>query len=76
MDGANGLAGGMAAIGFVFYVLAALVQGDMHFALVSLVVVSSSLAFLAFNFGKARVFMGDAGSIPLGFLAAAVGLLG
>ena len=76
MDGANGLAGGMAAIGFVFYVLAALAQGDMHFALVSLVVVSSSLAFLAFNFGKARVFMGDAGSIPLGFLAAAIGLLG
>ena len=76
MDGANGLAGGMAAIGFGFYALAAVLQGDLNFALMNLVIVGSSLAFLAFNFGKAKVFMGDAGSIPLGFLAAAIGLLG
>ena len=76
MDGANGLAGGMAAIGFGFYALAAVVQGDMHFAVVNLVVVSSSVAFLVFNFGRARVFMGDAGSIPMGFLSAAIGLIG
>jgi UDP-N-acetylmuramyl pentapeptide phosphotransferase/UDP-N-acetylglucosamine-1-phosphate transferase len=76
MDGANGIAGGMAAIGFSFYALAAGVQGDIHFAVVNLVVVSSSLAFLVFNFGRARVFMGDAGSIPMGFLSAVIGLIG
>jgi UDP-N-acetylmuramyl pentapeptide phosphotransferase/UDP-N-acetylglucosamine-1-phosphate transferase len=34
------------------------------------------LGFLVFNFAPARVFLGDAGSAPLGFLAAALGLLG
>ena len=76
MDGANGLAGGMAVIGFSFYALASGLANDINFALMNLVVVGASLAFLVFNFGRARVFMGDAGSIPLGFLAAALGLLG
>jgi len=34
------------------------------------------MGFLTHNFPPARVFMGDAGSIPLGFLAAALGVLG
>ena len=76
MDGANGLAGGMAAIGFGFYALAAWLASDVNFALMSLAIVAASLAFLTFNFGKAMVFMGDAGSIPLGFLAGVIGLLG
>jgi UDP-GlcNAc:undecaprenyl-phosphate GlcNAc-1-phosphate transferase len=37
---------------------------------------AAALGFLYYNFNPARVFMGDAGSIPLGFLAAAFGLLG
>ena len=76
MDGANGLAGGMAVLGFGFYALVAGLSGDLNFAFMNLVIVGSSLAFLCFNFGKAKVFMGDAGSIPLGFLAAAIGLFG
>ena len=76
MDGANGLAGGMAVIGFGFFAMTAACAGDNQFALVNLVIVGSSLAFLWFNFGKAKVFMGDAGSVPLGFLAAAIGLMG
>jgi len=76
MDGANGLAGGMAVFGFFFYALVAGFEGEINFALMNLVIVGSSLAFLVFNFGKAKVFMGDAGAIPLGFLAAAIGLLG
>ena len=76
MDGANGLAGGMAVLGFGFYTLAAALAGDFNFALMNLVIVGSSLVFLTFNFGKAKVFMGDAGSVPLGFLAAAIGLFG
>ena len=76
MDGANGLAGGMAALGFSCYALVAGIAGDLNFALMNLVIVGSSIAFLCFNFGQAKVFMGDAGSIPLGFLSAAIGLLG
>lgn len=76
MDGSDGLAGGMALFGFGFYGLAAWLQGDMLFAGSCWSVAAASLAFLFFNFHPARIFMGDAGSISLGFLSAAFGLLG
>jgi len=76
MDGADGLAGGMALIGFGVYALAAALGGHAPFALVNLSIAGAAAGFLVFNFPPARVFMGDAGSIPLGFLAAALGLQG
>jgi len=76
MDGSDGLAGGMTVWGFGFLGLAAWRAGDPTLALAGYCVAAAALAFLAFNFHPARIFMGDAGSIPLGFLAAALGLLG
>jgi UDP-N-acetylmuramyl pentapeptide phosphotransferase/UDP-N-acetylglucosamine-1-phosphate transferase len=76
MDGSDGLAGGMTLFGFGFYVLAAWMAGDMALSLAALTVAAAALAFLVFNFHPAKIFMGDAGSIPLGFLAAALGFLG
>ena len=76
MDGADGLAGGMAVIGFCAYAAAARLAGDAHLAVTCLCVAAAAAAFLMFNFPPARIFMGDSGSIPLGFLAAAFGLLG
>ncbi len=76
MDGSNGFAGGMAAFGFGAYALAAGAAGQNDIAIVSCVVAGASAGFLVWNFDPARIFLGDAGSIPLGFLAAALGLLG
>jgi UDP-N-acetylmuramyl pentapeptide phosphotransferase/UDP-N-acetylglucosamine-1-phosphate transferase len=76
MDGSDGLAGGMAVAGFGTYALAAWLAGDPALATACLVVAAAAAAFLMFNFNPARVFMGDAGSVPLGFLAAAFGLAG
>jgi len=76
MDGSDGLAGGMAALGFSFYGAAAWLAGDTEFALVSFSVAAAALGFLIFNFHPARIFLGDVGSVPLGFLAAALGVLG
>lgn len=76
MDGSDGLAGGMALAGFGGYALLALLAGDVQVAAVCLVVCGAALAFLLRNLHPASVFMGDAGSIPLGFLAAGVGLIG
>lgn len=76
MDGSDGLAGGMALFGFCFYGEVAWLQGDVAFAVMNWSLSSASLAFLFFNFHPARIFMGDAGSIPLGFLAATFGILG
>jgi UDP-GlcNAc:undecaprenyl-phosphate/decaprenyl-phosphate GlcNAc-1-phosphate transferase len=76
MDGSDGLAGGMALFGFGTYALAAYLQHDIHLAWISAAIVAASSAFLMFNFSPAKIFMGDVGSIPLGFLAAALGFLG
>lgn len=76
MDGSDGLAGGMAFFGFGCYALAAVIQQDTDLALASMVIAAASAGFLLFNFPPARVFMGDTGSIPLGFLAAGLGLIG
>ena len=76
MDGSDGLAGGMALFGFGFYGVGAWIGGNETFALLNFSVAAAALGFLFFNFHPARMFMGDAGSIPLGFLAAVFGVLG
>jgi UDP-N-acetylmuramyl pentapeptide phosphotransferase/UDP-N-acetylglucosamine-1-phosphate transferase len=76
MDGVDGLAGGMAAIGFGALALAAWLGDAPGLAALCAAIAAAALAFLRFNFPPAQVFMGDAGSIPLGFLAAALGILG
>ena len=76
MDGSDGLAGGMAVFGFGAFAVAAYSAQNMQLAQMCCAIVASSLAFLIFNFYPAKIFMGDAGSIPLGFLAGAIGLFG
>jgi UDP-N-acetylmuramyl pentapeptide phosphotransferase/UDP-N-acetylglucosamine-1-phosphate transferase len=76
MDGSDGLAGAMAVTGFGFYGVASWLAGSMEFALVNLSLAAAAAAFLSFNWHPARIFMGDAGSVPLGFLAAALGIIG
>jgi UDP-N-acetylmuramyl pentapeptide phosphotransferase/UDP-N-acetylglucosamine-1-phosphate transferase len=76
MDGADGLAGGMTLIGFGTYAVAAQLAGAPALAALSLALCAASGAFLLYNFHPARVFMGDVGSVPLGFLAGALGLEG
>jgi UDP-GlcNAc:undecaprenyl-phosphate/decaprenyl-phosphate GlcNAc-1-phosphate transferase len=76
MDGADGLAGGMTLIGFGAYGVAAWLGHSMNLALINWAISAAALGFLLFNFPPARVFMGDAGSVPLGFMAGAMGILG
>lgn len=76
MDGSDGLAGGMTLIGFGCYGLAAWLAGDETFAMLNFAIAAAAAAFLLFNFHPARIFMGDTGSIPLGFLAAVFGVMG
>jgi UDP-GlcNAc:undecaprenyl-phosphate/decaprenyl-phosphate GlcNAc-1-phosphate transferase len=76
MDGVDGLAGGMGVVGFAAYGAAAWLGGDASLTACGLAIAGSVLGFLLFNFPPARVFMGDVGSVPLGFLAAAIGVLG
>jgi UDP-N-acetylmuramyl pentapeptide phosphotransferase/UDP-N-acetylglucosamine-1-phosphate transferase len=76
MDGSDGLAAGMAVIGFAAYAVAATLADQHGLATTCVCIAAASAAFLVFNFHPARIFLGDVGSIPLGFLAAALGIAG
>lgn len=76
MDGADGLAGGMTVFGFGAYALAAYLVGALTLAALCASLAGAAAAFLVFNWHPARLFMGDVGSVPLGFLAGALGLQG
>lgn len=76
MDGSDGLAGGMAVIGFGSYGLFAYWAGYENYALINFSIAAAALGFLIHNFSPARIFLGDGGAIPLGFLAIVVGVLG
>ncbi len=76
MDGMDGFAGGMTLSGFAFIGLAGYLQNEPLFALLAWLVAAASAGFLVKNFPPAKVFMGDAGSATIGFLAAAFSLWG
>ncbi len=74
MDGSDGLAAFMGTCGFAAYGVAAWQAGAPAAAYFALA--AATLPFLALNAPPARMFMGDVGAVPLGFLAAAFGLGG
>jgi UDP-N-acetylmuramyl pentapeptide phosphotransferase/UDP-N-acetylglucosamine-1-phosphate transferase len=74
MDGMDGFAGGMAAVGFGSMAALGWLQQQPLFALLNLYVALASAGFLVCNFPPARIFLGDVGSSTLGLLAAAFSL--
>lgn len=74
-DGLDGLLGGTAAVAFAAYAVIAQLQGQEFLATFSFTVVGALLAFLWYNAHPARVFMGDAGALPLGALLGTVALM-
>jgi UDP-N-acetylmuramyl pentapeptide phosphotransferase/UDP-N-acetylglucosamine-1-phosphate transferase len=76
MDGMDGFAGGMTVLGFGFLSLLAWNGGDAFLAVLSLLTVGATAGFLIYNRPPARIFMGDAGSTLLGFLAGTLSVLG
>nr|WP_255775566.1 hypothetical protein [Microbulbifer sediminum] len=76
MDGIDGLAGSMAAIGFSSLGLLAAWRADWGLAGLCATVVVTALVFLRFNWPPATIFLGDAGSTCFGLAAVAVSLFG
>ncbi len=71
MDGINGIAGTTGVVGFGLYALFIYVaQIESSLLLLSVVMAAACVGFLPFNLPKAKVFMGDVGSIHLGFVFA------
>jgi UDP-N-acetylmuramyl pentapeptide phosphotransferase/UDP-N-acetylglucosamine-1-phosphate transferase len=76
MDGSDGLAASMGAIGFVGFGAGALAAGHGRAAVPLFALAAALLPFLAVNRPPARMFLGDVGAVPLGFLASAFGAAG
>ena len=69
MDGMDGLAGGMAVVGFGTFALLGLLHGNEVFGLLAALVASAAGGFLVLNWAPAKIFMGDTGASVLGLLA-------
>jgi UDP-GlcNAc:undecaprenyl-phosphate GlcNAc-1-phosphate transferase len=74
IDGMDGLAAGIAAIAATVLGIVAWILGQTAVAAVAAIVAGAAATFLVFNFRPARIFMGDCGSMVLGFLLAAVAM--
>jgi hypothetical protein len=67
IDGLDGLASGVSTIAFLSVFPIALYNGDVATATLSLIVAGSLIGFLRYNFNPARIFLGDSGSLFVGF---------
>lgn len=77
IDGLDGLAGGIAAIYFLMIgVIAVMFQSAGLDMILSFVMLGATLGFLVHNFYPASIFMGDSGSLFLGYIIAIISLLG
>jgi UDP-N-acetylmuramyl pentapeptide phosphotransferase/UDP-N-acetylglucosamine-1-phosphate transferase len=76
MDGMDGFAGGMTVIGHGFLSYLAWLGGHHLIFVLSLMVAAAACGFLIWNFPPAKIFMGDVGSMPIGFLTGALAILG
>jgi UDP-GlcNAc:undecaprenyl-phosphate/decaprenyl-phosphate GlcNAc-1-phosphate transferase len=68
LDNMDGLSAGIAAVCATAFLIATLSIGQWFVAALLALVLGSSLGFLCFNFPPATIFMGDSGSLVLGFL--------
>ena len=70
MDGLDGLAGGLSVIMLTMFFAIGLVNHDGPMVSLSASFIAAVLAFLIFNWNPAKIFMGDSGSLTLGFVIA------
>lgn len=74
LDNMDGLSGGVGAIASAFFLLLAIMSGQYLVGSLAAALTGACIGFLYYNFNPASIFMGDAGSLFLGFVLAAVGI--
>jgi UDP-GlcNAc:undecaprenyl-phosphate GlcNAc-1-phosphate transferase len=75
LDGLDGLLAGVTAISGIFLFAIASAHGHVGAALVLCALVGGALGFLPYNFNPAKIFLGDTGSLFIGYVFATVSLL-
>ena len=74
LDNMDGLSAGVATVASAFFTLLAAMSGQYLVGTLAAALGGACVGFLVYNWNPARVFMGDTGSLFLGFLLAAVGI--
>ncbi|MCL7455302.1 MAG: undecaprenyl/decaprenyl-phosphate alpha-N-acetylglucosaminyl 1-phosphate transferase, partial [Anaerolineae bacterium] len=74
LDNMDGLSGGVGATAAIFFLLLAAMNDQYLVGALSAALVGACLGFLVYNFNPASIFMGDAGSLFLGFILAATAI--
>jgi len=75
LDNMDGIAAGITVLASLGFFVIALGKGAMVTALIAAATAGSALAFLVFNFHPASIFLGDAGSLLVGYLLASLGIM-
>jgi UDP-GlcNAc:undecaprenyl-phosphate GlcNAc-1-phosphate transferase len=76
IDGLDGLAAGVSAIASVTVIMVALQQGLYPVAVLTACLAGGIIGFIRYNFNPATIFMGDTGSLFLGYMLAAISIFG
>jgi UDP-GlcNAc:undecaprenyl-phosphate GlcNAc-1-phosphate transferase len=76
LDGLDGLLAGVAAISSLFLFVIAVLHANPVVALVVVALAGAALGFLPYNFNPARIILGDAGSLFIGYVFATVSIIG
>lgn len=76
IDGLDGLAAGISTIASFFLFIIAFGRGMEETAMLSIILLGVTLAFLRYNFTPASIFMGDSGSLLLGAMIGVISLMG
>jgi UDP-GlcNAc:undecaprenyl-phosphate GlcNAc-1-phosphate transferase len=76
IDGLDGLATGIAIVALSTVFAAATVLGNLEVSIVSLILIGALLGFARYNFSPARIFLGDSGSLFIGFMLAVLSMHG
>ncbi|WP_040227752.1 glycosyltransferase family 4 protein [Bhargavaea cecembensis] len=76
IDGLDGLAAGVSTIALITLAVMASFMDNMFVVAVAAILAASCAGFLIFNFHPAKIFMGDVGSLFLGFMISVLALLG
>ncbi len=75
IDGIDGLAGGIGCTNALIMASLLLFTGLPFYAILSLALTGAIFAFLFYNFNPAKIFMGDTGSLSIGFILGILGIL-
>jgi len=74
LDNMDGLSAGVSAMASAYFLLLAALSGQYLVGALAAALLGACIGFLVYNFNPASIFMGDAGSLFLGFVLAAVGI--